>query len=267
MPIDDKDFVKLNYTGKVKETGEVFDTTYEDVAEEAGIKNENKEYHPMVLAVGSTQLIPRLHDEIKGLDVGDKKTVEVPCEEAFGKRDPKKIQLIPMREFKKQNIKPFVGMPLTLEGEPGIVRTVDGGRVRVDFNHELAGKDIVYDLEIVDTIDDDVEKIKGLIEVYYGNPNLDLEKTDVVIEDGIAKITLDKLAGFEQRSVQEVTLSKFRVSREIYENIDEITKVQFIDEFEEPEEEEPEESTEEVADNDTENSTEETPEVIKDDEE
>lgn len=248
MPIDDKDFVKLNYTGKVKETGDVFDTTYEDVAEEAGIKNENKDYHPMILAVGSTQLLSKLHDEIKKMDVGEKQTVEILCEEAFGKRDPSLIQLIPMKEFKKQNIKPFVGMPLSLDGQHGIVRTVDGGRVRVDFNHELAGKDIIYEIEIVDTIDDNVEKIKGLIEVYYGNPNIDLEKTEILIEDGVAKITLDKLAGFEQRSAQEITLSKFRVARETYENIDEIEKVQFIDEYEKPEPEEESEDAPEVLD-------------------
>ena len=248
MPIDDKDFVKLNYTGKVKETGDIFDTTYEDVAEEAGIKNENKDYHPMILAVGSTQLLSKLHDEIKKMDVGEKQTVEIPCEEAFGKRDPSLIQLIPMKEFKKQNIKPFVGMPLSLDGQHGIVRTVDGGRVRVDFNHELAGKDIIYEIEIVDTIDDNVEKIKGLIEVYYGNPNIDLEKTEILIEDGVAKITLDKLAGFEQRSAQEITLSKFRVARETYENIDEIEKVQFIDEYEKPEPEEESEDAPEVLD-------------------
>lgn len=248
MPIDDKDFVKLNYTGKVKETGDVFDTTYEDVAEEAGIKNENKDYHPMILAVGSTQLLSKLHDEIKKMDVGEKQTVEIPCEEAFGKRDPSLIQLIPMKEFKKQNIKPFVGMPLSLDGQHGIVRTVDGGRVRVDFNHELAGKDIIYEIEIVDTIDDNVEKIKGLIEVYYGNPNIDLEKTEILIEDGVAKITLDKLAGFEQRSAQEITLSKFRVARETYKNIDEIEKVQFIDEYEKPEPEEESEDAPEVLD-------------------
>lgn len=143
-----------------------------------------------------------------------------------------------MREFKKQNIRPFVGMPISLQGNTGVVRTIDGGRVRVDFNHELAGKDIEYEIEIVDTIDDDEEKIKGLIEVYYGNPNLDLEKTEITIEDGVAKIKLDQLAGFEQRSVQDVTLSKFRVAREAYTNIEGVDKVQFVDEYEEPKEEE-----------------------------
>lgn len=253
MAIDDKAFIRLNYTGKVKETGQVFDTTYEEVAEEAGIKNEEKDYHPMVLAVGSSQLIPKLHEEIRKLDVGDKQTVEIPCEDAFGKRDPSKIQLIPMKEFKKQNIKPFVGMPISLEGNPGIVRTVDGGRVRVDFNHELAGKDIVYDLEIVETIEDNEEKIKGLIEVYYGNPSLKLDEVQIDVEDGIAKINLGLLAGFDQRSAQEVTLSKFRVAREAYENIEEVEKVQFIDEFKDDSPKETEE--------------EEIPEVLNEDEE
>ena len=254
MAIDDKAFIRLNYTGKVKETGEVFDTTYQEVAEEAGIANPEKDYHPMVLAVGSSQLLPKLHEEIQKLDVGDKQTVEIASEDAFGKRDPSKIQLIPMKEFKKQNIKPFVGMPLSLEGNHGIVRTVDGGRVRVDFNHELAGKDIVYDLEIVETIEDNEEKIKGLIEVYYGNPNLNLDEVKIEFEEDIAKINLGLLAGFDQRTAQEVTLSKFRVARETYENIEEIEKVQFIDEFEDKAPE-------------AENEEEEIPEVLPEDEE
>ena len=64
----------------------------------------------------------------------------------------------------------------------------------------------------------------------------------------LLKITLDKLAGFEQRSAQEITLSKFRVARETYENIDEIEKVQFIDEYEKPEPEEESEDAPEVLD-------------------
>ncbi|RAP53129.1 MAG: peptidylprolyl isomerase [Methanosphaera sp. rholeuAM270] len=256
MAIDDKAFIRLNYTGRIKETGEVFDTTYEEVAEEAEISNPEKEYHPMVLAVGSSQLLPKLHEEIQKLNIGDKQTVEIPAEDAFGKRDPSKIRLIPMKEFKKQDIRPFVGMPLSLDGERGIVRTVDGGRVRVDFNHELAGKDIVYELEIMEEITDNEEKIKGLIEVYYGNPNLNLDEVKIDFEDDIAKLNLGLLAGFDQRSSQEVTLSKFRVAREIYENIEEIETVQFIDEFKDnTPEEENEEDVEDI------------PEVLPDDEE
>ncbi|WP_112124169.1 peptidylprolyl isomerase [Methanosphaera sp. BMS] len=271
MPIEENDFIRLNYTGKVQQNGEVFDTTYEEVAEEAGIKVEGKDYHPIVLSVGADQVLSALQDQLIGLEVGEEKTIEIPCEDAFGKKDPSLIQLIPMKEFKQQNIRPFPGMPISLDGQQGIVRTVDGGRVRVDFNHRLAGKDIVYDVVIEEKIEDDVEKIKGLIDVYYGNPNINLEKTEVEIEDGTAKIILDKLAGFEQRTVQEVTLAKFQVARVAYENIDSVEKVQFIDEYQEvvPQENEEVSDVEDVFGTEEANDAEveeEVPEVLNEDE-
>ncbi|MDO5825966.1 MAG: peptidylprolyl isomerase [Methanosphaera sp. rholeuAM130] len=262
MPIEENDFIRLNYTGKIKANGEVFDTTYEEVADEAGIKVEGKDYHPIVLSIGADQVLSSLQDQLIGLEVGEEKTIEIPCENAFGKKDPSLIQLIPMKRFKEQNIRPFPGMPISLDGQQGTVRTVNGGRVSVDFNHTLAGKDIVYEVKVEEKIEDDVEKIKGLIDVYYGNPNINLDKTDVEIEDGVAKITLDKLAGFEQRTVQEVTLAKFAVARVAYENIASVDKVQFIDEYQEvvPQE------TDDVADVFGEE-TEEVPEVLNEDDE
>ena len=125
----DKTDLKINKTGAVAKllVGATFITNIGMLgkAMERKAFNPDKDYHPMMLAVGSNQLLPILHDEIKKLDIGDKKVVEIPCEDAFGKRDPSLIQLIPMREFKKQNIKPFPGMPLTLSGNQGIVRTVN----------------------------------------------------------------------------------------------------------------------------------------------
>ena len=236
MSINDKDFIRFNYTAKVKETGKVFDTSYKEVAEEADIFSENKTYKPIVLAVGTDQFLLGLQEEMKKMDIGESKIIELPAERAYGKRDPNKIRLIPMSEFKKQNLRPFVGMPLTIENEPGIVRTISGGRVRVDFNHELAGKDLIYDVEIIEEVTDVDEKVKEMIDLYYGNPNLNLDDVEIEVDDGIAKIKLGILAGFDQRSCQEVTMSKFRVANILYENIDEIDNVQFIDEFKQREE-------------------------------
>jgi len=231
MSIKDKDFIRFNYVARIKETGKVFDTSYEEVAEEAGIFSENKNYKPIVLAVGTDQFLLGLQEEMKKMDIGESKTIELPPERAYGKRNPEKIRLIPMSEFKKQNLRPFVGMPLTYENEQGIVRTISGGRVRVDFNHELAGKSLEYDIEIIEEVTDVTEKIKEMIDLYYGNPSLNLDDVEIEVEDGIAKIKLGILAGFDQRSCQEVTMNKFRVASVLYENIDEIDKVQFIDEF------------------------------------
>ena len=244
MAINENAFIKLNYTGKVKETGDVFDTTYEDVAEEAGINNPDKEYKPMVLAVGSSQLIPKLHEEIKKLDVGDKKSVEIPCEDAFGKRDPSLIKLIPMKEFKKQGMTPYPGMRIQAEGGEGRILTVNGGRVKVDFNHPLAGKDLIYDVEVTEIIEDNEEKIKSMIELHYSNPNVDIENTIIEIDDGVASIQLDEMAKFDQQSYMDITFARFRIAKDIWENIEEVTKVNFVDAFEKREETDEEEDEE-----------------------
>jgi FKBP-type peptidyl-prolyl cis-trans isomerase SlyD len=98
---------------------------------------------------------------------GEEKTIQLPPEEAFGERDPKLVQLVPMSEFKKQGIKPQVGMAITSEGNTGIIRSVSGGRVRLDFNHELAGKNLEYQMKVDSVIEDDVEKVKSLIDLHY----------------------------------------------------------------------------------------------------
>ena len=236
MAIKDGDFVRVNFTGKVKETDEVFDTTYDEIAQEAEIFDENKTYKPIPIVVGGNHLLPAIEKEIVGLDAGDRKTVEVDSDNGFGPRDPKAIQLIPMKEFKKQGMTPYPGMRISAEGGEGKILTVNGGRVKVDFNHPLAGKDLVYDIEVTEIIEDAEEKIKSMIELHYANPNVDIEKTEISIEDGIVNIQLDEMAKFDQQSYMDITFARFRIAKDIWDNIDEINKVNFVDEFEKREE-------------------------------
>ena len=236
MAIKDGDFVRVNFTGKVKETDEVFDTTYDEIAQEAEIFDENKTYKPIPIVVGGNHLLPAIEKEIVGLDAGDRKTVEVDSDNGFGPRDPKAIQLIPMKEFKKQGMTPYPGMRISAEGGEGKILTVNGGRVKVDFNHPLAGKDLVYDIEVTEIIEDAEEKIKSMIELHYANPNVDIEKTEISIEDGIVNIQLDEMAKFDQQSYMDITFARFRIAKDIWENIEEVTKVNFVDAFEKREE-------------------------------
>ena len=245
MAIKDGDFVRVNFTGKVKETDEVFDTTYDEIAQEAEIFDENKTYKPIPIVVGGNHLLPAIEKEIVGLDAGDRKTVEVDSDNGFGPRDPKAIQLIPMKEFKKQGMTPYPGMRISAEGGEGKILTVNGGRVKVDFNHPLAGKDLVYDIEVTEIIEDAEEKIKSMIELHYANPNVDIEKTEISIEDGIVNIQLDEMAKFDQQSYMDITFARFRIAKDIWENIEEVTKVNFVDAFEKREEAADEEEEEE----------------------
>ena len=244
MAIKDGDFVRVNFTGKIKENDEVFDTTYDEIAQEAEIFEENKTYKPIPIVVGGNHLLPAIEEEIVGLDAGDRKTVEVDSENGFGPRDPKAIQLIPMKEFKKQGMTPYPGMRISAEGGEGRILTVNGGRVKVDFNHPLAGKDLIYDVEVTEIIEDNDEKIKSMIELHYSNPNVDLEKTEISIEDGVVNIQLDEMAKFDQQSYMDITFARFRIAKDIWENIEEVTKVNFVDAFEKKEETEDEEDEE-----------------------
>ncbi|WP_407394061.1 peptidylprolyl isomerase [Methanobrevibacter sp.] len=245
MAIDNGDFVRVNFTGRIKETDEVFDTTYDEVAQEAGIFDENKTYKAIPIVVGGNHLLPAIEEAITGLEEGDKKTVEVDSENGFGQRDPKLIQLVPMKEFKKQGMTPFPGMRITSDGATGKILTVNGGRVKVDFNHELAGKDLIYDVEVTEIIDDESDKIKSMIELHYSNPNVDVDKTEIDIVDGVANIKLDEMAKFDQQSYMDITFARFRIAKDIWDNIDGITKVNFVDEFEKKEEAADEEDDEE----------------------
>ncbi len=244
MAVKDGDFVRVNFTGKIKENDEVFDTTYEEIAHEADIFEENKTYKPIPIVVGGNHLLPAIDEAIIDLDAGDSKTVEVDSDNGFGPRDPKAIQLIPMKEFKKQGMTPYPGMRISAEGGEGRILTVNGGRVKVDFNHPLAGKDLIYEVEITEIIDDIDDKIKSMIELHYSNPNVDIENTIIEIDDGVASIQLDEIAKFDQQSYMDVTFARFKIAKDIWENIEEVNKVNFVDSFEKREESEDEEDEE-----------------------
>ncbi len=73
-------------------------------------------------------------------EVGKEYEVVIPPEKAAGPRDPKLVELHPVREFLKQDIEPRVGLEVTVKNRPAYITAVTAGRVRVDFNNRLAGK-------------------------------------------------------------------------------------------------------------------------------
>ncbi len=157
------DFVELEYTGKVKIGEKVFDTSDEDVAKKNNIHNSNMKYGPVVVCVGENNVIKGLDDKIEGREVGKEYEVEISAEDAFGRKDPKLMRTVSRSLFKKENINPFPGMQITADGAMGVVRSVNGGRIIVDFNHPLAGRDLIYTVKIISLINDDEKKIKSLI--------------------------------------------------------------------------------------------------------
>lgn len=176
------DFVELDYTGRIKDDKVVFDTTDEQTAKDSDVYNPKFKYKPVIICLGEKHLIKGLDDSLIGKNPG-KYTIEINAEHAFGKKTPELLKLIPTRLFKKDDVKPFVGLEINVDGTLGIVRSVSGGRVIVDFNHPLAGRDLAYDVDVKRTVTDPLEKTRALLELM----NVSFE--DINIIDDKAVIT------------------------------------------------------------------------------
>ena len=156
--VKEHDFIELSYTGRLAD-GTVFDTTLKEVAEKKGLTTQNKKFGPLTVCVGEKQLLPGLDEELVGKEIGKDFIVELSQEKAFGKRDVKKIQLVPLSTFKEHKLNPYPGLQVDFDGKIGTVMRATGGRVMVNFNHPLAGKDIVYECKVVGTVTDLKEQI------------------------------------------------------------------------------------------------------------
>lgn len=169
------DFAELVYTGRIKETGKVFDTNDRETAKKEGFFSEKANYNPIVICIGEGDVVKGLDEALEGKEVGKEFKVDVPAEKAFGKKDAKNYKLVPSSVFKNE-MHPMPGLRVDFEnGSSGVIKTVSGGRVLVDFNHPLAGQDLAYDVKIIKHVTDDSEKLKGFLKYYLGADNATVE--------------------------------------------------------------------------------------------
>ncbi len=182
MAIENGDFIKVNYTGKVNE-GQIFDTTDEQLAKDNGVYNPRGLYGGDIVVVGSGHTIAGLDEDFEGKEVGYTGTLTIPPEKAFGAHDPSLVETISITKLKEQlgDQRPYTGMPIEYNGKRGVISQALGRRIRVDFNHALAGKDVEYEYTIEEKIEDTLAKAQGLIALYTGLRDVEVEVTDEVI--------------------------------------------------------------------------------------
>ncbi|GAA0508395.1 FKBP-type peptidyl-prolyl cis-trans isomerase SlyD [Halorubrum aquaticum] len=160
----DGDFVRLAYTIRTADDGDVIDTTDEEVAEEAEIDTEEYEFEPRIVALGAGHVFPSVEEELIGKSVGDKGTVDVPAEDAFGEYDPDEVETVKADKIPEDSRYP--GAQVQIDNRQGHLETIIGGRARVDFNHPLAGEDLEYEYEVLEAIEDREEKASGMLGMY-----------------------------------------------------------------------------------------------------
>lgn len=155
------DHVAIRYVGRT-EDGRIFDLNDEEVIKKEGLDPKISTGETIV-CLGERDMIPGLDEFLIGQEIGKELRTTILPEQAFGKRDAALIKLIPLRTFKENNISPFPGLRLTLDGLPCTVKTNSGGRVLVDFNHLLAGRTLDYTVTMLKKVEGSKEQASAFL--------------------------------------------------------------------------------------------------------
>ena len=133
------DNVQVHYTGKLND-GSVFDSS------------QGRE--PLAFTVGAGQMIPGFDKAVVGMTIGDKQTITIPSAEAYGERREDLVVAIPAENI-PEDMNPQVGDRFAInqpDGQqiPVVVTALDAEKITLDANHDLAGKDLIFDIEMVE---------------------------------------------------------------------------------------------------------------------
>ena len=229
MPIKKSDFIVINYTGKVKETGEVFDTTSEETAKEKKLYKEGDIYESRLVVVGEGWVLKALDEALLTFKIGKSETVEIPPENAFGQRDPEKVKLVPLRRLAARGITPKLGAQIEYDKRLATVRTIGSGRVTLDFNPPLAGKTLVYEVTVQKQLKTAEEKLSALI--HRRIPAVDVEKFTFTVEKANLTINVPEEAFY----IEGLQLAKRGITMDVQRFLPELTGVQFVEVFKKPE--------------------------------
>lgn len=138
--VKDGDTVKVHYTGTLKD-GSVFDSS--------------KDREPLEFTLGEGQLIPGFEEAVTGMNEGDSTTINIPTDEAYGERRDD-LELEVAKDELPDNVDPEEGMQLQMQQQesdeaiPVQITDVEDEKVKLDANHPLAGKDLTFDIELLE---------------------------------------------------------------------------------------------------------------------
>jgi peptidylprolyl isomerase len=154
MTITADNTVRIDYVGRLTD-GTVFDTSKREVAQDSGLIGEDphRTYAPLTIDLGDDSVIQGLQNELVGMESGAERTVTIPPEDAYGEYSEDRVASYDRAAFEEmlgsQELE--IGIEVeTDEGLPGRVTDFDAEEVTVDFNHELAGETLEFEIEVLE---------------------------------------------------------------------------------------------------------------------
>ena len=224
MTFDKGSLILVDYTAKVKDTEEVFDTTIEEDAKKHSIHEQNFKYMPKLVSIGEVS-----YPVLKGLDealaktaVGDKLTIEVTPDKGFGERDTSKVRMIPIRKLGEDAERVSVGDSIEVDNKKGIIRYIGSGRVQVDYNHRYAGKTILFDVNVIKSLDSPNDKIDSILK-----NRLPVEDTKIAfdLKDKEVNITIPE----EILRADGLQIMKHFIQLDVFKFVPTLEKVSFVE--------------------------------------
>ena len=238
MAFEKGSLILANYTASIKETGDVFDTTLEDVAKEHAMHEEGMSYEPKLISIGdmSYPILEGVDKVLAETTVDERRTIELAPEMAFGEKNPSKIRMISMRKLGDDAEKVSVGDRVDIDGKMGTIRFMGSGRVQIDYNHRYAGKTIIYDIHVVKSVEDPDDKVAEII-----RERLHLHEPDVsfVLADNKLSITI---SGMQSR-INDLRMAKNFIQSDIFKFIPTVDEVSFVEVYANPQRPAPDDAT------------------------
>ena len=225
MVLQKGDFILINYTAKVKETNEVFDTTNEEVAKKEHLHKEGEIYEPNLVVIGEGWVLKALDDSLTTMEINKPATVEIPPDKGFGQRDPEKMRRVPLKQLLAKEINPVIGARIEYQGKMASVRAIGAGRVLLDFNPPLAGKTLIYDATVNKKLESNEEKIGALI--HRRVPVVEENNFKLTIQDKSLTIDMPETAFY----IEGIQIAKRGIAMDIQKFIPDLTETKFVEAF------------------------------------
>lgn len=228
MVFETGSLILADYTAKIKDTGQIIDTTRKADAEKAGNADPSRAYEPRLIAVGEGWVLKGLDEALQKADPNQTLDVELTPDKAFGVRDPNKVSRIPIRKFGEKASELEVGGEVEVDNRVGIVRSLESGRATVDFNHKYAGKTLEYNVEIKEKLDDRGTQIQALI-----HRRLPVEKEKIKFES-VGEDEVRISVPSDVFLMEGLQIIKRGISADLFKFIKPLSKVAFVEDYENP---------------------------------
>ncbi len=220
MTFDKGSLILLDYTARIKDNGEIFETTIEEDAKKSNLYDPTRKYEPRLISVGEGWVLKGLDEALTSTDVGQKLSIEISPDKGFGERDTNKVRMIPQRKLGEKANEVKVGDVVELDDRTGIIRYIGSGRVQIDYNHRLASRILVYDVNVVKKIESNEDKIKFLLKRRLP---IDDEKAKFEYNNDTVIIELSE----DISLLDGLQIIKKAVSTDIFKFVDGLNKITF----------------------------------------